>query len=192
MPATTRERRLRAGQKAAGRANKKTAAAGVVALPAGRRRSRQADVALDAFADLRRYFAYEVNLAQALGWDEATAAQWRDRLVIRPQRLKTMQVLQLAELAREARAYLQSDPSVGEWLNAPLPNLRGSSPARWLGSRGPIGLRELTHGMVDWMPRLPERDLEPIDADQARAYLDEAAEHDEGAAELKRMLADLG
>jgi hypothetical protein len=45
--------------------------------------------------------------------------------------------------------------------------------------------------MDDWMPRLPDRDLEPIDEEQARANLDEAAEHDEGAAELKRMLADL-
>lgn len=190
MAATTRERRPRAGQKAAGRVSKENPAG--TARLAARERSLQASVALDAFGDLRRFFAHDVHLAQALGWDKATAAQWRDRLVVRPQRIKAMQVLQLAELAREARAYLETDTNVGEWLNAPLPNLRGSSPARWVRSRGPIGLRELTHGMVDWMPRLPDRDLEPIDAEQARRYLDEAAQHDEGAAELRRMLADLG
>jgi hypothetical protein len=191
MPTTTRKSRLRSGEKAAGRVNKKNAAAAVAARPVARQRTQQANLALDAFTDLRCFFAHDVNLAQALGWDEATTAQWRDRIVVRPQRLKAMQVVQLAELAREARAYLENDTSVGEWLNAPLPNLRGNSPALWLRSRGPIGLRELTHGMVDWMPRPPDRDLEPIDAEQARAYLDEASEHDEGAAELRRMLADL-
>ena len=189
MPATTREWRLRSGPEAVGRVNSKYPAD--TTPSAGRERSPQASLALDAFYDLRRFFSNDVQLAQALGWDEATAAKWRDRLVVRPQRIKAMQVLQLAELAREARAYVESDTDVGEWLNAPLPNLRGSSPARWVRSRGPIGLRELTHGMVDWMPRLPDRDLEPIDAEQAREYLDEAAEHDEGAAELRRMLADL-
>ncbi len=191
MPTTTRKSRLRSGEKAAGRVNRKNAAVAVAARPVARQRTQQANLALDAFSDLRRFFAHDVNLAQALGWDAATTAQWRDRIVVRPQRLKAMQILQLAELAREARAYLENDTSVGEWLNAPLPNLRGNSPARWLRSRGSIGLRELTHGMVDWMPRPPDRDLEPIDAEQARAYLDKAAEHDEGAAELKRMLAGL-
>ena len=189
MPATTRERRLRARQKAAERVDQNKPARAT--RPTPRKRSRQATLALDAYGDLRRFFNHDVHLAQALGWDEATAAHWRDRRVVRPQRTKTTQVFQLAELAREARAYLETDSHVGEWLNAPLPNLRGSSPARWLRSRGAVGLRELTHGMVDWMPRLPERDLEPVDAEHARAYLEEAAERDEGAAELRRMLADL-
>ena len=188
MPATTRDWRLRSGLKAVGRVNSKSPADAT--RSAGRERSPQASLALDAFCDLRRFFNHDVQLAQALGWDEATAAKWRDRLVVRPHRIKAMQVLQLAELAREARAYTESDTDVGEWLNAPLPNLRGNSPARWVRSRGSIGLRELTHGMVDWMPRLPDRDLEPIDVERARAYLDEAAERDEGAAELRRMLAD--
>jgi hypothetical protein len=188
MPATTREWRLRSGPRTAGRVNSGYSADAT--RSAGREPSPQAALALDAFCDLRRFFTRDVQLAQALGWDEATAAKWRDRLVVRPHRIKAMQVHQLAELAHEARAYLQSDTAVGEWLNAPLPNLRGSSPARWVRSRGPVGLRELTYGMVDWMPRLPDRDLEPIDADQARAYLDEASEHDEGAAELRRMLSD--
>jgi hypothetical protein len=188
MPEAIRERRLAAEQKAAGRVNTTKPVRGT---PAGaRERSQQATLALDAFGELRRFFVHDAQLAQALGWDGATAGQWRDRLVVRPQRIKAMQVLLLYELAQEARSYLESDTSVGEWLNAPMPNLRGSSPARWVRTRGPIGLRELTHGMVDWMPRLPDRDLEPIHAREAMAYLNEAAEHDAGAAELKRMLAD--
>jgi hypothetical protein len=190
MPTTARERRLLTGQKAAGRVDTKRPARGT---PAGaRERSQQATLALDAFGELRRFFVHDAHLAQALGWDEATAAQWRDRRVVRPHRIKAMQVLLLYEVAQEAHAYLESDTNVGEWLNAPMPNLRGSSPARWIRTRGPIGLRELTHGMVDWMPRLPDRDLEPVNTGEAMAYLNEAAEHDEGAAELKRMLADLG
>lgn len=188
MPATTRERRLRA-RKAAGGVNRKDRAG--MRRPGARQRSAQANRAVDAFGDARRFFSHDARLAEALGWDEATAAQWRDRLVVRPQRVKAIQVFELAELAREARAYLRTDTDVGDWLNAPLPNLGGSSPARWLRSRGMIGLRELIHGMVDWMPRLPERDLDPIDMERAWAYLDEAAEHDQGAAELKRMLAAL-
>ena len=187
MTATTRARDVRAGPEPVGRVNRKGPAEATQS--AARERSRQAILALDAFGDLRRFFSHDVQLAQALGWDDATAAQWRDRLVVRPQRIKVRQVLLLNELTHEARAYLATDTDVGEWLNAPLPNLRGSSPAQWIRSRGRIGLRELTYGMVDWMPRLPDRDLEPIDADEAQAYLDEAAEHDAGAAELKRMLA---
>jgi hypothetical protein len=168
----------------------------VASLPTRRGRQRanglpQADRALDTFADVRRYFGRDIQLAVVLGWDEATAARWRDHVVVRPQRVKTMRVVLLDKLAREARAYLESDTDVGEWLNAPLPNLQGKCPARWLRSRGRTGLRELTAGMVDWMPRLPERDLQPIDAEQARAFLKEAADHDEGVAELERMLGGL-
>lgn len=189
MPATIRKKRLRVGPKAVGRVNSENP--GDAPRPVGRERSPEANLALDAFDEFQRFFSYDVQLAEALGWDEATAAQWRDRLVIRPQRIKVLQVVQLAELAREARAYLQSDTDVGAWLNAPLPNLRGSSPARWIRSRGRVGLRELTHGMVDWMPRIPVRDLEPIDAEQALAYLNKAADRDADAAELKRMLSEL-
>lgn len=189
MPTTARDSSLRAGGDAVGRAPREIRSD--ASQPRARERSPQASLALDAFGNLRRFFSHDVQLAQALGWDEATAAQWRDRQVVRPQRTKVMQVLQLAELGREARAYMETNEDVGEWLNAPLPNLRGSSPSRWLRSRGPIGLRELTRGMVDWMPRPPDRDLEPIDAEGARANLDEAAKHDEGAAELVRMLSEL-
>jgi hypothetical protein len=189
MTATTRERDFRAGPKPVRQAKRKQPAE--AAQPVARERSRVATLALDAFGELRRFFGHDVQLAQALNWDDATAAQWRDRLVVRPQRTKVRQVLLLNELAGEARAYLATDTDVGDWLNAPLPNLRGSSPANWIRSRERIGLRELTHGMVDWMPRLPDRDLEPIDAQEAQAYLDEAAGHDAGAAELKRMLAAL-
>ena len=77
MPATTRERRLRAGQKAAERVDQNNPTRAT--RPAARKRSRQATLALDAYGDLRRFFTHDVDLAQALGWDEATAAQWRDR-----------------------------------------------------------------------------------------------------------------
>lgn len=187
MTATTRGRDVRTGSEPVGRINRKEPAKAT--QPVARERSRVAILALDAFGDLRRFFSHDVQLAQALNWDDATAAQWRDRLVVRPQRTKVRQVLLLNELAGEARAYLATDTDVGEWLNAPLPNLRGSSPANWIRSRGRIGLRQLTHGMVDWMPRLPDHDLEPIDAEEAQAYLDEAAGYDAGAAELKQMLA---
>lgn len=189
MPATSHEWRLRAGPEAVRRVDSKKSADPT--RPTGRERSPQVRLALDAFGDLRPFFSHDVQLAEALGWDEATAAQWRDRLVIRPQRIKVTQVLQLAELAHEARAYLQSDTDVGAWLKAPLPNLRGTSPAQWVRSRGQVGLRELTYGMVDWIPRIPDRDLEPIDAERALAYLDKAAERDADAAELKRMLSEL-
>lgn len=187
MKATSRERDVRAGKEPVRRVNRKEPAGAT--QPVARERSRVAVLALDAFGELRHFFSHDVQLAQALNWDEATAAQWRNRLVVRPQRTKVRQVLLLNELAGEARAYLATDTDVGEWLNAPLPNLRGKSPANWIRSRGRIGLRELTHGMVDWMPRVPDRDLEPIDSAEAQVYLDETAGHDPGAAELKRMLA---
>jgi hypothetical protein len=190
MPVASNRARRRAGQKPTAPTKKQTTVRS--RRPAARERSAQATRALDVFGELRHFFVYDAQLAQALGWDEATAAQWRDRLVIRPQRVKTMQVLFLYEIAREARAYLERDVDVGEWLNAPLPNLRGGSPARWVRERGLIGLRELTHGMVDWMPRLPDRELEAVNEEEAMAYLDAAAEHDAGAREFKRMLADLG
>src|SRR5262245_44941970 len=109
MPATIRARRLRPGVPISEPAD--------ATESAPRERSPEADHALDAFADLRRYFRRDVQLAVALGWNEATAVQWRDRLVVRPQRAKATQVMLLDELAREARAYLESDTDVGEWLN---------------------------------------------------------------------------
>jgi hypothetical protein len=47
-----------------------------------------------------------------------------------------------------------------------LPNLRGATPAQWLVARGHRGLRELTYGLVDWMPRLdtPQNAREAIEA----------------------------
>lgn len=157
--------------------------------PTVRRRSQSSQQALDAFAHLRRFFARDAYLARALGWGESTAAAWRDGSVVRPQRLKVTQVILLDELARGARAYLDDDASVGEWLNAPLPNLRGKSPAQWLGSRGWTGLRELMSGMVDWMPRFPEDDLDPIDDAQVQAFLDDVEDKDPIRSELRRMVA---
>jgi hypothetical protein len=102
-----------------------------------------------------------------------------------------MSVASLLELCEEARAYLDNDADVGRWVLAPLPNLRGSSPARWLQSRGRSGLRELTYGMVDWMPKLPEADLEPLPDDDLDEALRVAARTDEGVREFERMLAAL-
>lgn len=188
MSAAHTRTRGRVGRKYPASARTKASTA---AIQANRQRSARATRALEAFADLRRFFASDSQLAEALTWDEATVAKWRDHLVVRPQVIKVMQVLLLDEIALEARAYMRSDSDVGSWLNAPTPNLRGATPARWVRQRGHVGVTELTHGLVDWMPRIPERDLRAIDPDAALAYLDAAVETDEGARELKRMLSDL-
>ena len=112
-----------------------------------RRRSPQASQALDLFDRVRRFFAHDSQLAQALGWDESTTAKWRDHSVTRPHAAKVAQVLLLQELCEEARAYMLDDFDVGTWLNAPLPNLHGSSPASWLRERrGWRGLRRRNKG----------------------------------------------
>jgi hypothetical protein len=156
-----------------------------------RRRSKQAARALVAFSALRRFFAHDNQLARALGWDVATTAEWRAGRVVRPQRAKIVEVARLMELCEETRAYLRSDADVGTWVTAPMPNLGGLSPAAWLQRHGHVGLRQLTHGMVDWMPKVREADLEPIDSDEADAALQRAVESDEGAREFQRMLATL-
>jgi hypothetical protein len=130
------------------------------------------------------------TLAQALGWDQATAGDWGSHNVVRPRTAKHKQVFLLIELCAEARAYLASDSDVGLWLNAPLPNLRGITPAEWLRERGAIGLRELTYGMVDWMPRLPDGELSDIDEESAWLAMLAAAKEDAGVREFRRMLAN--
>lgn len=155
-----------------------------------RQRSPEAAHALDLFNTLRTYFAYDSALAQALGWDEATAAEWRSRRVVRPQKAKIALVNLLSELCQETRPYLATDLDVGAWINAPLPNLRGWSPARWLRGGGRKGLRQLVYGMVDWMPRVPDGDLDLVDTKLIGALLAERSKDDPGARELQRMLSE--
>ena len=187
MPVANSRTRHRGGSSA--KAKSKTT--GAQRTPV-RRRSAQALLALQAFAELRQYFSRDTQLVQALSWDEATIASWRREEVVRPQAMKVAQVLLLHEAAREASAYMECDAQVGEWLNAPLPNLRGATPANWVRLHGPAGLAELTRGLVEWMPRIREDDLQAIDPDAAIEYLDSAAKHDYGARELRRMLSERG
>jgi hypothetical protein len=131
-----------------------------------------------------------VRLANALGWDEATVAEWRTREVVRPQVKKAAQIELLLECCEETRPYLQEDRQVGEWISTKLPNLRGMTPAQWLAARGQRGLRELTYGLVDWIPRLPAGELEPIEEDATPEAIVPPADTPE-AAEFLRMLSEL-
>ena len=128
-------------------------------------------------------------LAYALGWDEATVAVWRTREVVRPQVKKAAQIELLLELCEETRTYLHEDHQVGEWISTGLPNLRGMTPAQWLAARGQRGLRELTYGLVDWMPRLPAGELEPIEEPARSGASTPHAETPE-ATEFLRMLSE--
>lgn len=151
--------------------------------------SAQAKGALESFARLYTFFGRDVLLAGALGWDEATVAVWRGREVVRPQVKKAGQVALLLELCEEARPYLREDRQVGEWVTTALPNLRGATPAQWLLARGHRGLRELTYGLVDWMPRLPAGEIEPVNEDHVAKLL--AAHADaRGTAEFLPMLGE--
>lgn len=134
---------------------------------------------------------HDSQLGNALGWDLATVAEWRDGEVVRPQRAKMRQVWLLSRLCEEARPYLAEDTDVGAWMSAPLPNLQGASPASWLAERGERGLGELIHGLVDWMPRLPAGELAVIDEREASRALERAGDEDEGVREFQRMLAEL-
>lgn len=131
--------------------------------PASRRRPSPATAqALDGFAHLREFFARDTGLTSALGWDDATVAQWRDRRVGRVRRAKAAEVLLLLAVCEEAHAYLQHPHQVGEWALAPQPHLRGSTPAKWVRERGARGLQELTAWMLDAMPTRP-LDTSPVD-----------------------------
>jgi hypothetical protein len=131
-----------------------------------------------------------VLLAGALGWDEATVAEWRTREVVRPQVKKAAQIELLLDLCEETRPYLHEDRQVGEWMSTGLPNLRGMTPAQWLAARGHRGLRELTYGLVDWMPRLPADELEPIKERATSETMTPHADTPE-ATEFLRMLSEL-
>jgi hypothetical protein len=143
---------------------------------------------LDSFARLYSFFGRDVLLAGALGWDKATVAMWRRREVVRPQIKKAGRVALLMELCEETRPYLREDRQVGAWVSTGLPNLRGSTPAQWLMARGHRGLRELTYGLVDWMPRLPTGEVEPVNEDAAA----EAITAHAGAPETAEFLRMLG
>jgi hypothetical protein len=161
-----------------------------IAHPIQRRAaSAHATRALGCFARLYSFFGRDVPLADALDWDEATVAAWRTREVVRPHVKKAAQVELLLDLCEETRPYLQEDHQVGEWINTALPNLRGTTPAQWLAARGHRGLRELTYGLVDWMPRLPAGELEPIEEPARSGASTPHAETPE-AAEFLRMLSE--
>ena len=161
-----------------------------IAHPIQRRApSAQATRALDSFARLYSFFGRDVLLAGALSWNEATVAEWRTREVIRPQVKKAAQIELLLECCEETRPYLHEDHQVGEWISTALPNLRGMTPAQWLAARGHRGLRELTYGLLDWMPRLPAGELEPIEKDTTPEAMALSADTPE-AAEFLRMLSE--
>jgi hypothetical protein len=124
--------------------------------------SPQAAHALDSFARLYSFFGQDMRLASALGWDEATVAAWRTRDVVRPQIKKVAQIRLLLELCEETRPYMREDRQVGDWVSTGLPNLHGMTPAQWLATHGRHGLRQLIYGLVDWMPRLPAGEVEPV------------------------------
>ncbi len=145
---------------------------------------------LDSFARLYAFFRRDVLLAAALGWDEATVAAWRTREVVRPQAKKAAQVELLLELCEEARPYLREDRQVADWVSTGLPNLRGVTPAQWLTARGRRGLRELSYGLVDWMPRLPAGEIEPVKESAASEAMAAHADTPQ-AAEFQRMLGEL-
>jgi hypothetical protein len=143
------------------------------------------------FDKLLGYFANTTVLAWTLGWDETMVAEWHTHNVAKPHKTKIRQVLLLVELCNEARAYLSTDTDVGAWVNQPLPDLHESTPAQWIQIKGVAGLRELTYGMADWMPKTPNGELEPIDEDAAIAAMLATSEKDEGVREFRRMLASL-
>jgi hypothetical protein len=102
---------------------------------------------------------------------------------------KAAQIELLLECCEETRPYLHEDHQVGEWISTALPNLRGMTPAQWLAARGHRGLRELTYGLLDWMPRLPAGELEPIEKDTTPEAMALPADTPE-AAEFLRMLSE--
>jgi hypothetical protein len=153
-----------------------------------RERSAQAAVALERFDRLRHFFSRDAQMADALGWDHATVAEWRGLRVVRPQRAKAAMVALLLALCEEARPYLDNAGQVGQWVNTPLPNLHGCTPSRWIRERGRTGLDELARGMLDWAPRPREEDLEPVDDSVTLARLRSAARHDETARELQHII----
>lgn len=192
MPAARTKATTKQAKRAGGRRRKaNTASATLKGERQPRERSAAAGRGIQLFAELRRFFEHNAQLAEALGWDEATVAQWRDAGVVRPQRAKVAEVALLSELCLEARPYLRADKDVGRWLSAPLPNLQGHSPGEWLRERRGRGLIELTHGLIEWMPRLPAGEVEPIDEQAASRTLKKAAESDDGVREVQRMLAQL-
>lgn len=140
--------------------------------------------ALAAFADVRRYFDTDAHIAGALGWDVATAREWREQAVVRPQRVKVKQLLMLRGLCEDTRPFLREDLDVGHWLTSPQPHLRGHTPAQWLRGRGEHGLNELRRGLVEWMPKVSESDLTDL---PAPGPLGEA----QASGEFGRMLAEL-
>jgi hypothetical protein len=147
-------------------------------------------MAVNAFREIRRYFPHDTALAEALSWDTATVAAWRADDVVRPQMAKVVQVLLLHELCEEARAYFDDDNDVARWINAPLPNLelpkrRGATPAMWLNAYRKAGLDQLTRGLVEWMPKIPEYDLEPVAVAETRETDNSAVR------EFERVLAEL-
>lgn len=170
------------------RRRKQTAASKRSSSAAQRQRSPLAAAALKAFSSLTRFFGHDTELSVALGWDQATVAEWRARRVVRPQRTKMDAVAILLDLCEETRPYLRADTDVGRWVLAPLPNLQGATPSQWIQQRGRTGLRELIRGMVDSMPKVAAAQRKGrYESPDTTAIAED--ERREGVEEFKRMLA---
>jgi hypothetical protein len=157
----------------------------------GKRRqlSNHAQYAREAFQGLRGFFKNDAQLAEALGWDEKTVAQWKEAKVSRPRRPNVLRVAFLHELCLEARVYLATEEDAGRWVTTPQPQLRGETPAAWVRDRGKTGLDELTLMFAEApLPAAADEPLEPFDEDEAVSTLLKNAATDAGVAEFARML----
>jgi hypothetical protein len=93
-----------------------------------------------AFAELQAFFGTKTALAAALGWSLPTLRGWFDSVPTRPREESIRDVIQLRDLAVAAGKWVSDPLQVGEWLLAPLAELRGSVPARLAVDLPPEGL----------------------------------------------------
>lgn len=121
------------------------------------------------YTALGRFFS-DSELMTALDWDAAAVTSLGDVT-----ESEALQVMLMLELCDEFQAYLQDEVEVARWIITPSPHFP-ESPAARLRLEGQAALDEITHGLPDWMPKLPEEDLAPIDSlNVKRPRLDERA-----------------
>lgn len=115
--------------------------------------SAQALEAHRALAELQRFFDTKTALAKALGWSLPTLRGWFASAPTRPRHESIRDVIQLRDLAVAAGKWVSDPLQVGEWLLAPLPELRGSIPARLAVDLPADGVELLINDMVLIAPR---------------------------------------
>lgn len=131
---------------------------------------------VNAFQELRRFFANPSDLRHALGWSAPTLRQWTDESPpARPRRTTVQRILDTLAVAESAAVWVSDPTDVGWWLLTRRPELHDRSPSECLDVLGTAAAELLVEQMARIAPSERSSGRAEISIDVLRETLEAIA-----------------